>query len=124
MFYEEEPGFGYDTDPEPENTEQVFYDKHFEIFQAYAINHQNEPGIQRGIRIVRALGEDADTSLYSDIFIGTEPFQSLYTSFKLDYEREFDEPFEDLELMFMEPLEDALIEKFVKGISDIIESQE
>ncbi|MGO4979218.1 hypothetical protein SRCM101294_00785 [Bacillus amyloliquefaciens] len=123
MTYFNEEEFGYDTDPEPENEEAAFYDKQFEIFRAYAASHQNDPGIQRAKRIVKVLGDYADTRLYYDIFLETEPFQSLYVEFKKAYEKKFNEPFDDLELMFLEPLEDTLINSFVEGVSELIRNE-
>lgn len=62
-------------------------------------------------------------SLFEDIFIEQEPFSSLYDCLKKDYEKELGEPFDELELMFLEPLQLDLIGAFVNGVLEAAQKE-
>ncbi|MCY8497777.1 hypothetical protein P8917_10010 [Bacillus atrophaeus] len=105
--------------PEPENEEEKFYADQFRKFREYPLANKDASSVKRAMRVVYELesyAEYAYYELFEDIFIGQEPFSSLYACFKKDYEKEFGEPFEKLELMFLEPLQLDLIGAFVSGV--------
>lgn len=109
----------YEPNPEPEIEEEKFYAAQFRKFREYPLANKDALSIQRAMRVVYELAPNAEYGFYElfeDIFIGQEPFSSLYACFKKDYEKEFGEPFEELELMCLEPLQLELIGAFVKGV--------
>lgn len=109
----------YELDPEPENAEEKFYEDQFRKFSEYPLANKDDLSVQRAMVIVHELesyAEGGSYSLFEDIFIDKEPFSSLYACFKKDYEKQFGEPFDELELMFLEPLQLELIAAFVNGV--------
>ncbi|MEH2980298.1 hypothetical protein PF046_19060 [Bacillus amyloliquefaciens] len=108
----------YELDPEPENKHEKFLKEQFQIFEEYSLINKKDSSVQRAMRIVYELkdyAEFAQYELFEDIFIEQTPFSILFNNFKKNYEKGFNEPFEELEEMFSEPLQLELIGAFVRG---------
>ncbi|CAI6330964.1 hypothetical protein [Bacillus subtilis] len=116
----------FELNPEPENEYEQFYKEQYQFFREYPLTNKEDSSVKRAMRIVYELesyAEFGQYELFEDIFIEQAPFSLLYSSFKKNYEKAFNEPFEELEEMFLEPLQLKLIGEFVSGVLKVAKAE-